>query len=89
MKSISAPMKSPTRKRTGPMSSVYVRQSPEGTTAATIGMMKSLTSAATSLPIAAPSTTAIASASTFSFTRNCLNSRNMEASTELDCAKVA
>src|SRR5258708_18073438 len=47
---------------------------PLGATALTIGIMKSSTTAVTTLPAAAPSTTAIASARTFSRMMNALNS---------------
>ncbi len=64
-------------KVTEPTVHVHARQSPAGDTAPTTGMMKSSTTAATTLLNAAPITTAIASARTFSLIRKALKSRSM------------
>src|SRR4051812_3938239 len=70
----SALPKSPILNGIGPGVTVDCHDLGSGVATATIGMMKSSTSAATSLFSAPPTTTAIANASTFSFTRNVLNS---------------
>src|SRR5215207_817599 len=66
--------KSPILNGIGPGATFVCHEAGSGVAAATIGMMKSSTTAVTSLLSAPPTTTAIASARTFSFTRNALNS---------------
>ena len=74
MKLIAAAMKSPTPNFTEPTLHVAFCHSPPGPIATTIGMMKSSTTALTSVLRAVATTTAIASATTFCFNKNSLNS---------------
>src|SRR5215203_2053577 len=74
MKFSSALPKSPILKGIGPGVVAACHPAGSGVVTATMGMMKSSTTAVTSLFSAPPTTTAIARARTFSFTRNALNS---------------
>ena len=74
----SAAPKSPILKGIGPGVTADCHDFGSGVVTATIGMMKSSTIAATSLFNAPPTTTAIAKAKTFSFSRNALNSLHMD-----------
>src|SRR5690349_8809203 len=77
-KLISALPKSPILNGIGPGVTVVCHDFGSGVAAATIGMMKSSTTAVTSLFRAVPTTTVIANARTFSLSRNALNSLHID-----------